>query len=53
MVAVYETITKKALCYICQEKTEHYCEDCGRPICTTHSTICEFCGKHLCQNCDY
>ncbi|MGQ9720286.1 MAG: hypothetical protein ACUVXA_03070 [Candidatus Jordarchaeum sp.] len=53
MVAVYETIAKLASCYICQAKTENYCEDCGLPICSSHSTICKFCGKHLCLNCDY
>ncbi|MEM2144606.1 MAG: hypothetical protein QW279_04545 [Candidatus Jordarchaeaceae archaeon] len=53
MVAVIKKMVGRVLCYICHEKADWYCEDCGHPVCATHSTVCRFCGKHLCINCDY
>ncbi|MHA1580550.1 MAG: B-box zinc finger protein [Candidatus Freyarchaeota archaeon] len=52
MTTVYETISE-IVCFVCKEKAEYYCEDCGRPVCANHSTVCDFCGKRLCLNCDY
>ncbi|MHA1606108.1 MAG: hypothetical protein ACTSWP_00955 [Candidatus Freyarchaeota archaeon] len=40
-------------CYICGKETKEICEDCGRPVCTEHSTSCEYCGRRICLNCDY
>ncbi|MEM3586624.1 MAG: hypothetical protein QXO71_04805 [Candidatus Jordarchaeaceae archaeon] len=53
MITAIEKMTGKFLCYICHKETSLYCEDCGQPVCNNHSTVCRFCGKHLCLNCDY